>query len=183
MAEIDYGKIAEQCMEMGFSKAALLNIADLDFKLEVRKMCEDNRCGAYGRNWCCPPGCGTIEECAQRARQYSKGVLVEYIGKLEDSFDIEGMEEASKKYKELFDAMAEKLKAEYGSVLGMGAGGCTRCEKCTYPEEKCRFPDRAYASMEACGLLVSEVCKACGVPYINGVNTVTYVGCFLIRND
>lgn len=174
-------KIARECMERGFSKAAPLKVSDLDFKEEVRQMCADNRCGIYGKNWACPPACGTVAECAARARQYEKGVLVEYVGKIEDSFDIEGMNNVSDKYKELFEQTAEQLKKRYPKLLALGAGGCSRCKACTYPDAPCRFPDKLYVSMEACGLLVSEVCELCSLPYINGVNTVTYIGCYLIK--
>lgn len=178
---IDMKEIAQECMGYGFSKAIPLKVSDLNFREEVRQMCTENRCGAYGKNWACPPACGTVEECSERAKQYEKGVLVEYIGTIEDSFDIEGMNEISEKYKELFEQMAYKLKMRYPKLLAMGAGGCSRCKVCTYPDAPCRFPDNLHVSMEACGLLVSEVCKACGLPYINGVNTITYIGCFLIK--
>lgn len=178
---IDYEKIVQECIKHGFSKAATLKVEGLEFKPEVRQMCADNRCGAYGKSWSCPPGCGTIEECSDRAKAYESGVIVEYIGAIEDSFDIEGMEEVAKKYKELFSSMADILREQYKDMLAMGAGSCNICEKCTYPDSPCRFPEKLNPSMEACGLLVSDVCKACDIPYINGVNTVTYIGCFLIK--
>lgn len=174
-------ELVQEALELGFDKAGLLDVADLAFLPQVREMCSADRCHQYGKSWSCPPGCGSIEECEARARKYSRGILVETIGQLEDSFDIEGMEAASQKHKEVFDRMASVLKERFGDVLCMGAGSCTRCTSCTYPDAPCRFPDRVYPSMEACGLLVSDVCKACGLPYINGVNTVTYIGCYLIE--
>lgn len=178
---IDTKEIAAKCLEHGFSKAGTLEVSCLEFKDEVRAMCEANRCGAYNKSWSCPPGCGTIEECSARAKEYQKAVVVEYIGTLEDSFDIEGMEAASSKYKELFGEMTNILRGDY-DLFAMGAGSCTICEKCTYPDSPCRFPEKVNPSMEACGLLVSDVCKSCDIPYINGVNTVTYIGCFLFKD-
>jgi len=36
------------------------------------------------------------------------------------------------------------------------------------------------SSMEAMGLLVSEVCEAAGLPYYYGPNTLTYTGAVLL---
>jgi predicted metal-binding protein len=72
------------------------------------------------------------------------------------------------------------LREEYPGFFPMGAGACTRCERCTYPGLPCRFPERTAPSMEACGLLVSRVCKDNGAPYYSGPDTVTFVSCILI---
>jgi predicted metal-binding protein len=63
----------------------------------------------------------------------------------------------------------------------MGMGACTRCGQCTYPDQPCRFPELAYPSMEAYGLVVSEVCKRNGAPYYNGPDTVTFSSCMLVE--
>jgi predicted metal-binding protein len=62
----------------------------------------------------------------------------------------------------------------------MGAGPCKRCRECTYPHEPCRYPKQMTISMEAMGMLVSEVCKDNHLPYYYGPNTLTYVGCVLL---
>ncbi len=62
----------------------------------------------------------------------------------------------------------------------IGTGACTRCEKCTYPDKPCRFPDKMTSSMEALGMVVSDVCRDNGIPYYYGQGTITYVGCVLI---
>lgn len=103
------------------------------------------------------------------------------IGQMEDDFDIETIEDASKKFKESFTAMMHQLRKLYGDILPLGAGTCTICEKCTYPDAPCRFPDESYSSMEAYGLWVSKVCEMSGVPYNNGKQTITYTGCFLLK--
>ncbi len=181
MRMIPYETILQEALDAGFDRSAELLVPDLHFLQEVRDMCQMNRCGAYGKNWACPPGCGSLAECEAQVRQFRKGILVQTIGKLEDSFDFEGMEAASQTFHEHFMAFYKQLKQQYPDVLAMGAGGCRLCAKCTYPDEPCRFPDRAIPSMEASGLMVKDVCEACGLAYLNGINTVTYVGCFLLE--
>lgn len=43
--------------ENGFSHWAQMNMAAAVPLAEVRDMCAADRCGRYGHNWACPPGC------------------------------------------------------------------------------------------------------------------------------
>ena len=73
----------------GFEEAGALNVEALEFLPEVRQMCAADRCRSFNRNWSCPPGCGTLEEIAERVKPYTRGILVQSIGQLEDEFDVE----------------------------------------------------------------------------------------------
>jgi predicted metal-binding protein len=100
---------------------------------------------------------------------------------MEDEFDYETIQTAGAKHKENFTVLVEKLRTRYPDMLPMGAGTCTICEKCTYPDAPCRFPDRSISSMEAYGLWVSKVCELSGVPYNYGKLTLTYTSCYLLK--
>ena len=179
--QTDINSLIDQALETGFSQAGELNVAALEFMPEVRDMCSADRCHQYGKNWRCPPGCGSIEDAAKRAALYSRGVLVQTIGKMEDDFDYETIQATSQKHKENFAALVQKLRKKYPDLLPMGAGTCTLCEKCSYPGAPCRFPDKSISSMEAYGLWVSRVCELSGVPYNNGKQTITYTSCYLFN--
>ena len=96
-------------------------------------MCSTDKCHMYGRNWSCPPACGTLEECAADISGYKKGIIVQTKGELEDEFDGEGMMETEALHKEHFIKMHDRLKKEFPKLLSLGAGCCTRCAKCSYP--------------------------------------------------
>jgi predicted metal-binding protein len=174
-------ELIQEALDTGFSQAGELNVSALVFMPEVREMCRADRCRQYGKNWCCPPGCGSIEQAAERASKYSYGIIVQTIGKMEDDFDYETIQAASEKHKRSFAALVERLRAQYGDILPMGAGTCALCETCTYPDAPCRFPDQSISSMEAYGLWVSKVCELSGVPYNNGKQTITYTSCYLLK--
>ncbi len=167
-------------LDCGFDRAERLDPATLEFMDEVREMCAFDRCRSYGKSWACPPACGELGLWRERAAKYSRGLILQSIGQREDSYDLEAMMEAAKKCDECFYRLADALKG--ADVLAMSAGTCTRCEKCTYPDSPCRFPDRLFPSMEACGLFVSKVCRDNGVDYYYGEDRIAFT-CCLLYND
>lgn len=169
-------ELAEQAE---FSHYGPLNVAALEFRPEVREMCAVDKCRSYGRSWTCPPHCGTLEEMAARAQGYPMGILVQSTAELEDDFDIETMMDTERVHKERFVRLCEAVRGQTARCLPMAAGTCTICAQCTCPDAPCRFPDRAIPSMEACGLVVSQVCESSGLPYYYGPQTLTYTSCIL----
>ena len=163
----------------GFSAAVKLNMHALIFMEQIRDMCRADKCHAYGKTWRCPPAIGTVEDAFSRASAYKNGLLLQTTGTLEDEFDYESMEETGKRHSDSFINFMKKIKNAFPNALGMGAGTCRRCEKCTYPDAPCRFPEDSYSSMEAYGLWVSDVCEKSGLKYNYGRNTITYVSCVL----
>lgn len=165
--------------ELGFSHFGILKTNDLVFMPEVRKMCEDNRCNMYNKSWGCPPACGTLEEISKQAMGYLHGIVLQMTGDMEDDFDVETMMETEKLQKERFAQMVEQLLSKEIECLPMASGACTLCQQCTYPNEPCRFPDKVHPSMEAYGLMVSDSCKAAGLEYYYGPQTITFSACIL----
>ena len=102
-------------------------------------------------------------------------------GSIEDSFDFEAMQRIEDLHKSHFSEMQDALVQTGVRFLPLGAGCCTVCPVCSYPDAPCRFPDRAVASMEAYGMVVLEVCRANDLPYYYGADKLAYTGCFLIE--
>lgn len=178
-------RLTDMALEFGFSYAAPLEAAQLEFRPEVREMCNANSCHSYGKNWCCPPACPSLDEMREAMADYGEGVLMQTTGKLEDDFDLETMMDIQKQHKENLDRFVEAAARLYGrkNILPMGAGTCQRCEKCTYPDAPCRFPDKRIVSMEAYGLLVTQVCQSGGLDYYHGPGTMSYMSCLLLKKQ
>lgn len=170
--------IAQQC---GFTAWAPLDVSTIELKQEVRDMCAVNSCGQYGKRWSCPPGCGDLEDCRTNLQTCTGGILVQTMGDIEDGFDFEAMMEIESDHKEHFLQMYTALREQGADTLALGAGCCTKCANCTYPDAPCRFPKEMVSSMEAYGMLVMEVCKANGLQYYYGSDKMAYTSCFLIR--
>ena len=167
--------------QAGFSQAAPLEMAALEVREEVRAMCAADRCHRYGKSWSCPPACGTLEQCRERMARYAGGILVQTTGTLSDPFDLEGMGMIEKRHKASFATLARQMRLLMPDCLPLTAGSCTLCRSCTYPSKPCRFPKKRFSSMEAYGLLVSEVCTRSGLAYYYGEGTMTYTSCILIK--
>lgn len=180
MKDIDYADLKDIALQFGFSHVGDLNADTIVVRSEVRDDCAKNKCRAFGTNWSCPPACGSLEECAKQIKKYKHGLILQTTGILEDSFDIEVMVETEKTNRATLNKFAEYIYKNYPGSLVLVAGACTRCNKCTYPDNPCRFPNEMNSSMEAYGIVVSDVCAANGIPYYYGQNTITYVGCVLI---
>lgn len=176
-----YKELIEQAKAAGFSQAAPLDCMTIKLRQEVRSMCEANKCNMYNNNWACPPGCGTLDECGEKVKNYQTGLIVQTTGELEDVLDGETMMETEAQHRQYFTKFRAYLQQFYPNMLALGAGCCTNCKDCTFPDEACRFPDKAISSMEAYGMLVTQVCADNQLPYYYGDCTITYTGCFLLE--
>lgn len=171
---MDQERARQLAQDFGFTNWGFFKTGDLIFMDEVRDMCKANRCGHYATSWICPPACGSLEEIRKEAEKYNWGILVQTTGNMEDAFDAETLVAAQTGQKEAFGKMVLELLGMGEDFLPMGSGDCLWCKKCTYPDAPCRFPEKAYPSIEAYGLIVTDVCKAAGIPYYYGKDTITF---------
>ena len=100
----------EKALDMGFSTAVPLNVAALQPRADVRAMCAEDKCRAYGKNWTCPPHCGSLEDCEQRLRQYKSGILLQTVGQLKKTIDTRGYREAEQRHLAMFHILTEQLR-------------------------------------------------------------------------
>ena len=167
--------------DIGFEECCALDVSTLTPLQAVRDMCADGRCKIYGKRWSCPPGCGSLQRCGERIRRYPEGILVQTVGELEDAYDLAGIDRANRKHVQRFQTLARQTRLLCPDCLPLTAGGCTRCSACTYPDRPCRFPGKLLSSMEAYGLLVSDICEKNGIPYYYGENTISFTSCILYQ--
>jgi predicted metal-binding protein len=173
---LDWVAIARQT---GFTAGGCFDAGKLVFSPAVREMCATDRCHKYGTSWSCPPACGTLDALREKAARYSKGLLVQTTVATADEFDWDTIRTTEARHKKTFDALVRRARYEQPDCFPMGCGACTRCHRCTYPTKPCRYPGKLYPSMEACGLLVGDVCALADVPYYHGAHTMTYTSCIL----
>lgn len=178
----DNAMIKEKIEAMSFSNVREIKVSDITFEPELIDLCKQNHCGNYGKCYTCPPLVGETASLIEKAKTFDNAIIFQKIYPLEDSFDIEGMGEASRDFKELVQTVNDMCSADRENMLVLSAGGCKLCERCGAIDGiPCRFPEKALASLESYGMNVSKLAAACGINYINGQNTVTYFGGVLYR--
>lgn len=170
--------LAEECQ---FTNSGFFDTKKLKFMTEVRDMCKSNLCGKYGGCWTCPPAIENLEDITAKAQSYDWGILLQTTARMEDEFDGDTLQITQDNHKERFARFCMQLKKKEDNFLAMSSSGCDICKTCTYPEAPCRYPELAVPSMEAYGLLVTDVCKSADIPYYYGRNTVTFSSCVLFR--
>ena len=171
--------LMEIALDCGFDKAAALDVSTLSVRADVREMCSADKCHVFGKNWSCPPACGTLDECARMISSHDAGILVQTVSQLDDPLDWDGMMRAEKRQNAVFAQAAECIRAIFPDALCLGSGPCKICEKCSYPKA-CRFPDKAISPIEGYGIFVTDTCRKNGLSYHYGEGTIAYTGCFLV---
>lgn len=167
--------LVKQALQAGAKNAHVLKVKEIPFDPTLRDLCRSNLCGRYNRNYGCPPFVGDPETVIARAKTYEYALIMQTVSALEDSYDVEGMAEASERHNAMSREVAEWMKAEYPASLLLAAGGCTLCERCAALDgEACRNPGKVLPSLSSFCINVAQTAGKCGMKYINGVNTVTY---------
>ena len=138
----------QRAKELGFDAAVVIDPQILKVREDVRAMCAADKCGAYDRNWTCPPAVGTLEACQAQIKQYRQGILLQTVGQLRKAIDSRAYREAEQRHMKNLYALADEIRKTHPDALCLGAGGCRICKHCAYPEP-CRFPEKAMSSMEA----------------------------------
>jgi predicted metal-binding protein len=168
-------ELFEQALDGRAFEYAVIPTAAITFSPELLKACVTNVCGKYNRCWTCPPAVAPPEEQQKKIRSFSSAFVFTTKSPLDDSFDYEGMMKA----KDYHDKLTGEMHEKFGKTNPVfGAGGCTLCAICAWPEP-CRFPQKIFPAIEAAGINVTDLSRAAGLRYNNGQNTVTYFSMIL----
>ncbi len=165
----------------GFDHVGYADINKMEFLSEIHDMCKVNKCGKYNTRWACPPACGTLEEISARVKSYDYAMILQATEEMEDDYDWDAIQKASSRCGKSLRILAKELREMGLDILAMGTNGCSKCEKCTYPEAPCRYPEELAPSMEACGLFVSRECEKAGMKYTYGPQTMTFNATIFVK--
>jgi len=179
-----YDVLIDDILRFNVACAAMIDPTKIRYSEEFRRLCEQNKCGHYGKNWMCPPAVGPYEDLKAKANRYKGGLVFQTVHQLSHSRDRKALREAFKAHDESLNKIIKHLRDRYSieEILPLGAGPCTYCEECAFHNgEECRFPDRAVASLESHGIDVGALMNLCGMPYKFEKHSVTLVGAVLFN--
>lgn len=179
MTEEEIVRCAEQ---EGFAAAAIVPTSEIVFDPSFRPYCEENLCGKYGVNYCCPPDCGTPEEMKQRVLAHEKTLVLQTIWEVADYSDNPAIKRAKSSHNSATIRLAKKLRAEGCDGVIVGSGGCSLCNPCAITtHEPCRFPDLRFSCMSAYCIFVKKLADACGMEYDCGPGLIALFGMYILK--
>ena len=66
-------------LDKGAFRAGIVDVDEIDFEPEFRKLCESNACGLYGKSWMCPPDVGPVEDLIAQAKQFRWALVFQTV--------------------------------------------------------------------------------------------------------
>lgn len=173
-------EMIKTALELGFHRAVIVDTKDLVFEPFFRTFCEDNKCGQYGKNYSCPPDCGTVEEMKNRILAYPKALALESVGPITDPMDSSQIKPLKSWHNKATRTVLDKI----GGGLMCGASGCTLCAPCALTQgEPCRFPDKAWSCLSAYCVHVQKLAETCGMDYVCGNGVVSFYSLCCFRPE
>lgn len=179
-----YNVLIDDILKFNVVRAAMVDPTKIRYSAEFRRLCEQNKCGHYGKNWMCPPAVGPYEDLRAKASRYKEGLAFQTVHQFSHSCDWKALRKAFKTHDESLKKIIKYFQDRYSieEMLPLGAGPCSYCEKCACRDgEKCRFPDHAVASLESYGIDVGALMNLCAMPYRFEKHTATLVGAVLFN--
>lgn len=165
--------------ELGFTNAMTISSGLIACDDDIRALCTPDKCGNYGSGWICPPGCGSMESCRDVVAGYKNAILIQSLSENVDFTNAGEMLRITKEHNALAAKLFEKIRAEQGSAYLLTTGGCDLCEKCTFPDEPCRIPDKNRGSLSAFGINVTKLCEKAGMEFSFTPGVMRMMACIL----
>lgn len=172
-------RIQELAEKAGFTNAARIPADHLVFDPSLRKYCEDNLCGNYGKNLSCPPACGTPEEMKARTEKYQNAWIFQTVAEV-DWHDSQALKEVRDSHNRRSRTLLAQLREEGTEGLSMLAGPCRACEVCGGEQGKpCRYPKEQVSCISAYCMSAEKMALEAELPYWCGQNQVAFFSLLL----
>ncbi len=173
--------VKEYSEKLGIGVCVEIDPAALVPEERIRKYCEENKCGSYGRNYTCPPNAGSLDEIGEKLKNYSQGYLFQYSKEIDLKKDWEKLIKSKDDFHKIILSIEDNLKkAGKEHTWGLIGGNCGLCETCAIQKDKpCRHPDKARMSLEAIGIDVVSLLNKLGLDSNFHKDRITWTGCIL----
>ena len=102
-----------QLEKYGFTEYKPFDVQLMRIDPEVRKLCEQNKCGYYGKSHMCPPAIKGIEEWKQEMQSFENAVMVTKAYPTQGSFDIKGMFEGATDFGKTLSNLKQDIEEQY----------------------------------------------------------------------
>jgi len=172
--------LIDKALSIGFDDATWLDGLELQCEARLRKYCNPEGCPNHGNNWVCPPGCGSLEECAERASKFDQGILLQSVTKLRPNPTDEDYKILNREHNLRLQSFLEGYSSEFADILVLTSGGCVFCDTCAFPKP-CLKPTIRMNSLSAYGIDVGKLCEAAEFEYAFTPDKLYLVALVLVK--
>ena len=171
---MDLNKLEEQLSLLPLYVYSFIEPKEMEFSQRIRWICE-HECPMYGKTWACPPGVGSVEECAKKCLSYSKCLMV---GTVTEAEDISNMEETLKtrpEHEALTNDIRQLFREQGIEPYILSTEACTACDRCAILDgQTCRKPDRMHPCLESHGINLIPTLEELGLEFQYGGDVITW---------
>lgn len=179
---MDVNTIYEIAAEAGFDDAAVIETEDLQFVPAFRALCEENDCGNYGRNYGCPPHCGTTQEMEDKVRKYRRAVVFQSKTAVADVMDPVLTKPIKKSHIQKTRRAMKRMEEAGMEMDGFAimCGPCNFCAVCALQEGKpCPHEDMRFSCLSAYCINATELARHCHMEMEWGGNQATFFSMYV----
>ena len=172
----------DKLQEMPLYFADFIDPKALEFADRIRWICE-NECPMYGKTWACPPGVGSVAQCAAKCAGYDQCLLISTITEVSDIGNMYETLATRKDHEEITGQVEAMLKAEGVTPYILSTEACAICERCAYLDgQPCRYPEQMHPCVESHGINILPLLEELGLPFQFGENVVTWVSLLFFKD-
>ena len=167
--------LESQLAELPLYVYEFIDPAELEFSERVRWICE-HECPMYGQTWACPPGVGSVSECACKCKSYVNCLVISTITEVEDISSITETLATRPEHEAITNEVGELLRQQGVEPYILSTEACALCERCAYLDgQPCRYPEKMHPCVESHGINVVPIMEQCGLEFQFGQNVVTWI--------
>ena len=177
---MDIERLEAQLSQLPLYQYAFIRTDELRFSDRVRYICR-TECPMYNTTWACPPAVGTVEACKAHIEGFDEGLLIATITEVGDIANIRETLDTRAGHEAVTRQALSMVRQQAAETLTLSTEACAHCERCTWPDAPCRFPDRMFPCVESHGILVTDLAEKHGMEFMAQGNLVTWFSLILYR--
>ena len=177
---MDRQKLEAQLAELPLYEYVFIRTDELLFSERVRYICR-TECPMYNTTWACPPAVGTVDACRERVMAFDEGLLIATITEVSDIANIAQTLATRADHEAITRQVLDMVRQQATQTLTLSTEACAHCERCTWPDAPCRFPDRMFPCVESHGILVTDLAEKHDIDFLAEGNVVTWFSLILYK--
>ncbi len=171
---MDKELLEQQMLELPLYAYFYVDPNTLEFSDRIRWICE-HECPMYGKTWACPPGTGTVAECAAKCRSYNSCLVVGTITETEDIANIEEALKTRPEHEAITHQVRDLLRQQGVEPYILSTEACSVCERCAIEDGlPCRMPGRMHPCVESHGINLIPTLEENGLDFVYSNTVITW---------